>query len=447
MKKEQDLTEGSLAINIFKVSLPLVCTNILQVLFNMSDIAVVGKFAGPIPLGGVGSTSMLVNLFTGILIGLGAAVNVITALYLGGKEKKNTKETVDTSFVICLSAGIILLLIGTLFGKRILIALNTKDELLDAAVTYFRIYCIGMPALGIYNFGSSVLSGAGNTKKPLLYLLFSGILNVFLNLFFVVVCHMDADGVAVASIISQYISAFLILRLLIRTDQLYQLDLKHLTVTKAKASLLLRLGLPSSAQNAIFYVANLFVQLGINSFDAVTVEGISAASNADNFIYDMMAAFYATGAAFMSQNIGAKKKDRILKSYFLSMGYAFSLALLFGCLLVWKGNVFLHLFTSEKAVIEAGMERLRIMGFAYCLSAFMDATIAGSRAFRKTTIPTIIVILGSCIFRIFWIYTIFAHYQTTTALYLLYPFSWSITAIAEIIYFIYVYKAEVKTIA
>lgn len=445
MSKTQDLTTGKLPVEILKVAMPLACTNVLQVLFNMSDVAVVGKFAGPIPLGGVGSTTMLVNLFTGILIGLGAAVNVITALYLGGKDAKNTKETVDTSFVLCLTAGLILLLVGELFSRPILVALHTKEELLPSALVYFRIYCLGMPALGIYNFASAVLSGAGETKKPLFYLLFSGILNVFLNLFFVIVFHMDADGVAIASIISQYISAFLILRLIVKSETLYQLKLKQLTPTKAKASLLLRLGLPSSFQNAIFYIANLFVQVGINSFDATTVEGISAASNADNFVYDMMSAFYVTGAAFMSQNLGAKKKDRILKSYFIAMGYAFGFALIAGLALVHHGELFLHLFTSETTVVEAGKQRLQIMGYSYCISAFMDASIAASRAFRKTTIPTIIVISGSCIFRIIWIYSIFAQYKTTTALYLLYPVSWIITAIAEIIYFSYIYKKEINT--
>ena len=211
---EMDLCSGSLWKKIFVYSVPLMFSNILQVLFNMSDVAVVGKFAGPIALGAVGSTSILITLFTGLLIGLASGVNALTALHIGSKHGKDLQETVHTSLILCLAMGLLIMVLGIIFSRSILDAMHTKDELISDAVLYLRIYLLGMPALGLYNFGNAVLSAAGDTRRPLYYLLFSGIINVLLNLFFVIVLRWDVAGVAAASIISQYLSAFLIMAVL-----------------------------------------------------------------------------------------------------------------------------------------------------------------------------------------------------------------------------------------
>jgi len=268
---------------------------------------------------------------------------------------------------------------------------------------------------------------------------------VVLNLFFVIVCHLEVAGVALASAISQYLSAFLILLALFRTKEIYGLHWEDLRLHWGNASDIIRIGLPSGMQNAIFQIANLFIQVGVNSFSATMVAGNSAASNADALVYDVMAAFYTACGSFMGQNYGAGKKKRIMKSYFVSLTYSFGIGMTMGVLLVIFGIPFLSLFTKDVAVIEAGMRRLTIMGLSYGVSAFMDCTIAASRALGKSIVPTIIVILGSCVFRVIWVYTIFAYYHTIPSLYLLYVFSWSITAIAEIIYFICVYRRKIKT--
>lgn len=452
---EQTLTEGSLSKKILIFSIPLMFSNLLQVLFNMADLAVVGNFAGSNSLGSVGSTTILVGLFTGFLIGLGGGINVLVALYIGARNEKEVKETVSTSYTLCIVMGFLLLLIGVLGARGILSLMNTKPELMDGAVLYLRIYFLGLPALAIYNCGNAILSAAGNTKKPLIYLTIAGIVNVVLNLVFVIGFHLDVAGVAIASIISQYISAFLITYSLTHDSQIYSVSLSDIfslkraskIVKKDKLVSLLKLGLPAGFQNVIFMFANLFVQAGVNSFSATMVSGNSAAANADSLVYEVMAAFYVACSSFMGQNLGAKKKERVIKSYFISLTYSFLIGLLLGLLILFMGPAFLSLFTSDADVVDAGMYRLKIMSVSYAISAFMDCTIAASRGLGKTVVPTIIVIIGSCIFRVIWIYTIFAYFKTIPSLYLLYIFSWAITAIAEIIYFHKVYKESTASLA
>ena len=365
------LTEGPLAKQIFLVSLPLALSNLLQVLFNMSDVAVVGRFAGSTALGAVGSTSTLVTLFTGFLIGLSNGINVLVARFYGARHPKDVEKTVHSAAII------------------------------------------------------SAIAGA---------------LNIALNLFFVIVCDLSVVGVALASAISQCVSAFLILRALTRVKDCYALDPHKLQLDPVQAKSILALGVPAGLQNAIFAIANLFIQAGVNSFDSLMVKGNSAAANADGLIYDCMAAFYMACASFMSQNYGAGRPDRVKKSYFISLGYSFGVGLVLGAALFFCGPAFLALFTTEAAVIDAGMKRVAVMAFAYCVSAFMDCTIAASRGLGTTVVPTVIVVLGAGVFRVIWVYTIFAHFHTIPALYLLYPCSWILTALAEIAYFASCYK-------
>ncbi len=439
-ENKKDLTTGPLGKQILFFSIPLILSNLLQVLFNMADVAVVGQFAGAEALGSVGSTTILVTLFTSFLIGLAGGVNVLVALHVGARNSREIKETVHTSIIVCFGMGILVLLFGLFFSRGILLLMNTKDELIDGAVLYLNIYFLGMPALALYNFGNAVFSAVGDTKRPVRYLAFSGVVNIVLNLFFVIVCKLSVAGVAIASVISQYISAALILNALVKTKEAYGLCLKDIRISRDKMKNILTLGLPAGIQNAIFQFANLFVQAGVNSFDAVIVEGNSAATNADALVYDVMNAFYIACASFMGQNYGAKNKKRVRDSYFISLGYSFCIGLIIGIGLLGCGRQFLALFTTESEVIDAGMLRLTIMGFSYGFSAFMDCTIAASRGLGKTVVPTFIVIMGSCVFRVFWIYTVFAHFKTVPSLYLLYIFSWSITAVAEIIYFVRVYR-------
>lgn len=441
-----DMTRGSLKKQILFFSVPLMLSNLLQVLFNMSDIAVIGQFAGAMSLGAVGSTTTLISMYTGFLIGVSGGINVLTALYIGAKNKKSLSETVHSAFLLSIVIGLILLLLGVTTSRGVLELLKTKEELIDKASLYIKIYFLGIPALAIYNFGNAVFSAAGDTGRPLRYLFLAGIVNVLLNLFFVIVCRLDVVGVALASALSQCLSAFLIIFALFRSHADFALRIGSLRLSKDKARAILKLGIPSGFQNAIFGIANLFVQLGVNSFSAVMVAGNSAAANADALIYDVMAAFYTACASFMGQNYGSGNRKRVRDSYFVSLAYSFGIGLAMGLLLVVFGKQFLSLFTSDPEVMAAGMKRLTIMGFSYGVSAFMDCTIAASRALGKSLAPMIIVILGSCVFRVAWVYTVFAYFKTIPSLYLLYSCSWSLTAVAEILYFAHAYKKAMETI-
>ena len=423
--KSHDLTHGPLVQQIILFSLPLMATNVLQVLFNMSDVAVVGQFAGPEALGSVGSTSILVSLFTGFLIGMGSGVNVVVARYIGARHDQDVHEAVHTSLILSL-----------IFGA--------KPVLMAGAVSYLRIYCLGMPAMAVFNFGNAVLSAAGDTKKPLYFLSMAGVINILLNLFFVIVCHLAAAGVALASIISQYISAALVILSLRRSGSVVRLERSMLRIEPHKAKQVLSLSIPAGLQNAIFAIANLFIQAGVNSFDELMVEGNAAAANADALVYDVMAAIYTACSSFMSQNYGAGKRKRIIHSYFISMVFSFGIALVMSALLVIFGRQFLGIFTNVEEVAQAGMIRLRIMGCSYAFSAFMDCTIAANRGLGKSFVPTVIVIMGSCVFRIIWVYTVFAYFHTIESLYLLYIVSWAITATAEMICLRRVYREQMQ---
>ena len=440
------MTDGSLWKNMFLFSIPLMLSQLLQVLFNMADVAVVGKFSSAEALGAVGSTTILVSLFTGFLIGMGSAVNVRVAQHLGARQTERVAASIRTSFMLCLAAGLIIMALCLASARFMLELLGTKDDLIEGAVLYFRIYAFGMPALGIFNFGNGVLSASGDTRRPLTYLMIAGILNVIFNLFFVIICHMAEDGVALASVITQYVSAGLILIHMGQQEDGCGFSVQDLKkgIDRPEEKRILALGIPAGLQNAIFAIANLFIQSAVNSFDSVMVEGNSAAANADSIVFNVMAAFYTACATFMGQNLGAAKHDRVLKSYFIGLTYSFLAGAVLGGALFLFGREFLSLFANEEGVIAAGLQRLQIMCFSYAFGAFMDCTIAACRGIGKSLVPTVLVIIGSCLFRVAWIYTVFAYFHTIASLYLLYIFSWTITAVAEITYFAVSYR-KLKT--
>ncbi|MCI6480350.1 MAG: MATE family efflux transporter [Spirochaetia bacterium] len=438
--------QGSLFKTIFIFSLPLIFTNLLQVLFSLTDVAVLGRFASGESMGSVGSVAILVFMCTGFLTGIGSGVNSIAAFYIGADNKKSVSDTVHTSALLCLISGILVCVFGILFSRPVLQLMGTKDVLIDGSVTYFRIYMLGMPALAFYNFGNGILSAEGDTKSPLKFLSLSGFVNVVLDLVFVIYFKMDIAGVAIASITALYISAFLIFIKLYKRNDPLAFRFKNLQLNKFILYKLIKIGIPAGLQNVIFAFANIFIQVGINSFDAAMVIANSAAANSDTLVYNTMSAFYVAGSTAIAQNYGAQNKKGILKSCFISVAYAFLIGLFLGILLLLFGKYFLAIFTSEAHIIELGMERLTIMAFSYCISAFMDAALASSRGLGETIIPTIIVVIGSCIMRILWIYTVFGFFGTVLSLYLVFPVTWIITATAEFIYFAKLYRKIAATL-
>ena len=437
--------QGSLFKTIFIFSLPLIFTNLLQVLFSFTDVAVLGRFASAESMGSVGSVAILVFMCTGFLTGIGSGVNSVAAFYIGADNKKSVSDTVHTSAILCVTAGVAVCVFGILFARPVLQFMGTKAILIDGSVTYFKIYMLGMPALAFYNFGNGILSASGDTKSPLKFLSISGVVNVVLDLVFVICFNMDIAGVAVASISSLYISAFLVFLKLYKRNDALAFRFKNLRLNKFILYKLIKICIPAGMQNVIFAFANIFIQVGINSFDAAMVIANSAAANSDSLVYNTMIAFYVAGSTAIAQNYGAKNKKGILKSCFISVAYSFLAGLFLGILLLLFGRNFLAIFTSEPHIIELGMERLTIMAFSYCLSAFMDAALASSRGLGETIIPTVIVIIGSCILRILWIYTVFGFFGTVLSLYLVFPVTWIITATAEFIYFAKLYRNIAKT--
>lgn len=442
MEKCKDSERGQLPLRMLLFGLPLIASNLLQVLFNMADIAVIGRFAGSIALGSVGSTTILCTMFTSFLIGIASGINVLTARYFGERNWKDLRQTVHTALVLCLIIGTILLGVGQCGSPLFLRLLGTKEELYPGALLYLRVFFLGMPGLALYNFGSSIFSAVGDTRKPLICLTTSGIVNVILNLFFVLGLHWDVAGVAAATVIAQYLSAALVLTCLLRCKNEWSVRLAEIRIHPAKARRLLALGLPTACQNAVFYIANLFVQAGVNSFSAIVVAGNAAAANADSLVYESMNAYYTACATYVSQNYGAGKAAEIRRSYRWGLVYSFGAATIISALLLAFSRPFLGLFTADPAVVDAGLTRLTIMGCSYMFSAFMDCSIAASRGLGKTAVPTVIVFLGSCVFRVIWIYTIFAHFRTIQSLYLLYIFSWTITGTAEMLYYRRVYREQ-----
>ncbi len=439
-----DMTEGKLHGKIVRFALPLIMTNFLQLFFNMADLAVAGQFAGAMALGAVGSTTTSVWLFTGFLIGVANGVNVIVARYLGARDTKGVVRAVHTALLLCLTVGILSMAAGLLGSTPLLKLLGTRPELLTDAARYLKICALGFPALALYNFGNATLSAAGDTKTPLFFLSVSGVVNVILNLIFVIFFRLGVVGVALATTISQYLSAFLILRVLIRTPGLLNLRMSELKLDRGMTRAILGVGIPMGLQSLIFNISNLFLQAGLNTFDAITVAGSTAAGNADNIAYNVFLAFYTAASSFISQNFGAKQPKRILHSYLICQAYSVTIALVLGLIFFFFGEGFLSIFNREPAVIAAGMERLRVMALAFTLSAVMDCVTYAVRGLGKNLVPTVLMILGVGVFRIVWILFIFPHRHTLAMLYALYPVSWGLTAVMEVVYFLAVYKKESK---
>ena len=441
MSNALDPCQGSLSKGIILFSLPLIFTNVLQVLFNIADVAVAGRFAGAAALGAVGSTTTPIFLFIGMLIGISSGVNAIVAYYVGAKRDNLRNSTIYTAFTVCLVSGIFLMTLGILLCRPVLTAMNTKPELMESAVLYFCICMMGLPALALYNFGNAVLNAIGDTRRPLIYLMVAGVINVALDIVFIVAFGMGVSGVALATAISQGVSAALVLNAVFRRTPQLNVKFSQMFFNGKSAIHILKVGLPAGLQHSVFALANSFVQMGVNSFSAITVAGVAAEDRLDILVYQTMAAFYIAGATFVGQNYGAGNKKRIFQSYLISTGFAFVAGALLGGLFYANGRALIGIFTKESAVIDEGMKKLFIMSFSFCISSFMDGSVAASRGLGKTLVPSFIIIMGSCVFRLIWIFTVFAFFKTIESLYLLYIFSWVITGIAAIFYFLKIYKS------
>lgn len=434
---EMDMCSGSILKKILLFTLPLMCSSLLQLLFNAADIIVVGRFAGDNSLAAVGSTSSLINLLTNFFMGLSVGANVLVARFFGAKNQKDLTETVHTAMMLSLYSGIILTVIGLAGAKRILLWMNTPEEVLPLAALYLRIYFLGMTAMMLYNFGSAILRAIGDTKRPLYYLTIAGVINVLLNLLFVIVLRMDVAGVAAATAISQCVSAVLIIRCMMREQGSIHLELSSLRVHGDKFRRILQIGLPASFQGILFSFSNVIIQSSVNSFGAVTVAGNSAGANIEGFVYVSMNAFHQAAISFTSQNVGAAKYERVNKILYTAQMCVIAAGVVFGNLAVLFGYPLLRMYTTSPAVMEAGMRRLEIICRFYAFCGMMDVMVGSLRGLGYAVMPMVVSLVGACGLRLFWIFTFFRmeQFHTVTSLYLTYPASWLLTFLAHVVCF------------
>ena len=437
-KYEMDMCNGPIISKMLIFAIPLMCSSILQLLFNAADIVVVGKFAGDNSLGAVGSTTALINLLVNLFMGLSVGANVLAARDYGGNRKDELSKTVHTSMMLSIISGIILTFVGVLFSRQILILMKSPDEILPLASLYLKIYFIGMPASMAYNFGSAILRSVGDTKRPLYFLFAAGIVNVILNLIFVIVFNMDVAGVALATIISQYISAFLVIRCLMRESEGIKLHISKLKIHKDKLMPILRVGIPAGFLGVIFSLSIVVIQSSVNIFGNIIVSGNSAAQNIEGFIYVGMNAFYQAAISFTSQNMGAGKKERVRKIAISAQILVILTGLILGLTALFSGRWLLRIYTNNPEVIEAGMKRMIVITTTYFLCGMMDVMVGIMRGLGYSIIPMIVSLVGACGLRLIWIATVFQipQYHNVTTVYVAYPISWAITFTIHVITYI-----------
>lgn len=439
-KYEIDMCNGPILKKMLLFAVPLMLSSILQLLFNAADIVVVGKFAGDDSLAAVGSTSSLINLLTNLFIGLSVGANVLVARYFGAKKEDELKDTVHTAMTLSMIGGIILTVIGIVGAPVILGWMRTPPEVLPLAVVYLRIYFVGMTAMMVYNFGSSILRAIGDTKRPLYFLSIAGVVNVVLNLVFVIVFHWGVFGVGLATTISQIISALFVLRCMTKEQGGIRLDFKRLGINKGKLLQIMQIGLPAGFQGMLFSLSNVVIQSSVNSFGATVVAGNSAASNIEGFVYVGMNAFYQAAISFMGQNVGAGKYNRVNKILFsaetcvITIGFALSMVVRI------FAEPLLGLYTDSPAVVQAGTVRLGIICATYFLCGMMDVMVGALRGLGYSIAPMIVSLLGACAFRLLWIATVFQidRFHTIETVYTSYPISWSLTFLAHVVTFVIV---------
>lgn len=437
-----DMCSGSVLKKMLLFSLPLMASGVLQLLFNAADVVVLGKFAGDNSMGAVGSTSSLINLFTNLFVGLAVGVNVLAARAHGAGSRHDMRNIVHTSVLLSAICGVVLGAVGAVFSPQILKLMNAPETLLPLATTYLRIYFLGMPAVLVYNFGAAILRAVGDTRRPLYFLMTAGVINVLLNLLFVIVLEMDTAGVALATIISQYISAFLTMLCLVKEHSSIHLDFRRLGIKKDVLLSIVRVGLPAGFQGVIFSLSNVVIQSSVNLFGDATVDGNTAAQSIEGFIYMAMNTFYQAAISFTGQNVGAKKYNRIPRILFCAEGCVLVTGLALGWAAYLFGHPLLGIYSKTPEVIEAGLRRMAVICTTYALCGCMDVMVGMLRGLGHSILPMIVSLAGACGLRLLWIATIFQipDFHNMTTLYISYPVSWGITFLTHVICFLVVWK-------
>ena len=447
--EQVNMTEGALLPKIIRFSLPLAATGVLQLLFNAADVIVVGKFAGATALAAVGATTALINLLVNAFMGISVGVNILVARYLGCREDERVRACVHTAFALSLLLGLVVMAAGLTLSTPMLELMKTPKDVLPLSSLYLRIYFLGIPGTIMYNFGAALLRAFGDTKRPMVFLTVSGVVNACLNLFFVIVCHMSVDGVATATVISQYISLFLVVRCLRRSEGLSHLELKSIRLDREESLRMIQIGLPAGLQSTLFSIANVLVQSSVNSFGASVVAANTAAASIEGFVYTAMNSVFHAAITFTSQNLGARRYDRIDRIFWGSCAAVCIIGVPLSLLSTVFGPQLLSIYVSaddpaRDAVIAMGMIRTYYVTTPYFLCGIMEVCCGMVRGLGKSWLPMFVTGVGACLSRIIWIYTIFRAQHTLGILYLSYPVSWVITAAVHILCFVLIYRSMMK---
>lgn len=431
-RNEMDMTTGPLMKKLVAYAVPVVITGILQLLFNAADVIIVGRYAGRTALAAVGSTTSLINLIVNLFMMTSIGVNVAVARYYGAHEPMEVSKTVTTAMTMSVIIGLFVGIFGIVASRPMLVLMESPADVLDQAALYLRIYFMGIPAFMVYNFGAAVLRAVGDTQRPMKFLTIAGIINVILNLITVVGFKMGVAGVAIATAVSQYVSAAFIVMSLVTTESCLHLEVKELHIYKDKLVEILRIGLPAGLQSLLFSITNVMIQASVNTFGSTIMAGSSAASNIDGFIYTAMNAVTQTAMAFTGQNMGARKYERIGRI----LGRCILLVTLVGgimgvlCSLFRNGLINIYA-NGDPEVIYWGAQRMLIVALPYFIFGISDTIVGVVRGMGNSTLPMIISIFGVCAFRVLWLYTAFAVEPTFAVLMLGYPVSWIVTLLGQ----------------
>lgn len=439
-----DMTTGKLFPKIVSFAVPIMLTGLLQLVYNAADVMVVGRFAGSVSLAAVGATTSLVHLSLNLFLGLATGAGVVVAKHIGAGDGASVHRTVHSAMLLAIICGIGIGIVGFAFSSSALVAMRIPDDVLPLSATYLRIFFLGTPASMIFNFGAAILRATGDSKRPLYILTISGIVNVVLNLVFVIVFKMNVAGVALATVISQYLSAVFVLYILLNINSFVHLSIKKMRFYKDELIDIIKIGIPSGIQASLFSLSNVIIQSSINSFGAAVIAGNTASSNIDSIIQTCCSAVSQTATTFTSQNYGAGQIKRIRRIYFNCVGFTVLIAAICCVFLLTFGTQVLGIFSTDPEVIEMGLVRMRLFAVTYVLNSLLDVTTGQMRGLGKSVAPMIVTMAGVCGLRVVWIFTVFRMYRSMEVLYLSYPVSWAVTGAVLFVMYIVTFRKILK---
>ena len=445
-KYEIDMCNGTIMDKLISFALPLMVSSILQLLFNAVDIIVIGRFSGSQSLAAVGSTTALINMFTNLFIGISLGANVLSARFYAAGKDKEMSETVHTAITLALISGIIMVFVGLIFAKPVLELMDTPDDVINLSTLYMRIYFMGMPFFMLYNYGAAILRAVGDTKRPLIFLIISGCINALLNLFFVIVCKLDVAGVAIGTIVSQFVSSVLVLYCLSKADTSYKLCFNKLAIDKEYMLQIFQVGIPAGIQSTVINISNAMLQSSVNSFGSIAMAGYTAANNILGFLYVSVNSITQACMSFTSQNYAVGKQKRMDRVLIDCLFLTTAVAPVMGSASYIFGTQILGIYTSNSEVIKSGLEIISITTIPYFLCGIMDLFPGALRGMGYSTVPMILSIIGTVGVRIIWIYGLFPSHRSLFFLFISYPGSWIATIIMQAICYMFVRNKVKATI-